>query len=89
LTTNYLNGISATRVTRSPAVKIDQNLGSRARIGFTWNDNHTDSPTQTVAPGAFAEGFPEPISMNSGTFEASPTYRVNLDYNIRPRCSSI
>jgi len=84
LTTNYLNGISATRITRSPAVKIDQNVGSRARVGFTWNDNHTDSPTQTVAPGAFAEGFPEPISMNAGTFEASPTYRVNLDYNIRP-----
>lgn len=84
LTTNYLNGISAYRITRSPAVKIDQNVGSRMRIGFTYNDNHTDSPTQTVAPGIFAEGFPEPISMNAGTFEASPTYRVNLDYNIRP-----
>ena len=84
LANNYLNGISATRITRSPAVKIDQNVGSRARVGFTWNDNHTDSPTQTVAPGAFAEGFPEPISMNSGTFEASPTFRVNLDYNVKP-----
>ncbi len=84
LTTNYLNGISATRITRSPAVKIDQNIGSRMRVGFTWNDNHTDSPTQTVAPGLFAEGFAEPISMNAGTFEASPTYRVNFDYNVRP-----
>lgn len=84
LTNNYLNGISATRITRSPAVKIDQNLGSKMRVGFTYNDNHTDSPIQTVAPGAFAEGFPEPITTNSGTFEASPTYRVNFDYNVRP-----
>ena len=84
LANNYLNGISATRITRSPALKIDQNVSSRARVSFTWNDNHTDSPTQTVAPGLFAEGFPEPISMNAGTFEASPTFRVNLDYNIRP-----
>ena len=32
LTNNYLNGISAVRITRSPALKIDQNLGSRARF---------------------------------------------------------
>jgi Carboxypeptidase regulatory-like domain/TonB-dependent Receptor Plug Domain len=84
LTNNYLNGISAARITRSPAVKIDQNLGSKMRVGFTYNDNHTDSPIQTIAPGAFAEGFPEPITTNSGTFEASPTYRINFDYNIKP-----
>jgi len=84
LTNNYLNGIPAARITRSPAVKIDQNLGSKARIGFTYSDNHTDSPIQTVAPGAFAEGFPEPITTNSGTFEASPTYRLNFDYTIKP-----
>jgi len=30
------------------------------------------------------EGFPEPITGNAGTFEASPTFRLNFDYTIRP-----
>ncbi|MCU1339042.1 MAG: hypothetical protein JWO19_4623 [Bryobacterales bacterium] len=81
LTSNYLNPFRGTRITRSPAVKIDQNLGSKARVAFTYSDNHTESPVQALGLG---EGFPEPITANAGTFEASPTYRVNFDYNLGP-----
>jgi len=81
LTSNYLNPFHGYRITRSPAVKIDQNIGSRARVAFTYSDNHTESPVQALG---FGEGFPEPITANAGTFEASPTFRLNFDYNLRP-----
>jgi hypothetical protein len=82
LTNNYLNPVRATRFTDSPAVKGDQNIGSRARISFSYAQNKTTSPIQTL--GGLAEGFPEPITANAGTFETSPTYRANFDYNIKP-----
>jgi|SRR5579872_1829149 len=82
LVNNYLNPVRATRFTDSPAVKIDQNVGSKARIGFSFNQNKTTSPIQTL--GGLAEGFPEPITANAGTFETAPTYRANFDYNIKP-----
>jgi hypothetical protein len=82
LTNNYLNPVRATRFTDSPAVKIDQNIGSKARIAFSYAQNKTTSPIQTL--GGLAEGFPEPITGNSGTYETAPTYRVNFDYNIEP-----
>jgi len=82
LTNNYLNPVRATRFTDSPAVKIDQNMGSKARIAFSYAQNKTTSPIQTL--GGLAEGFPEPITGNSGTYETAPTYRANFDYNIKP-----
>ena len=81
LTSNYFNPFHGTRITRSPVVKIDQVLGSKARVSFTYSDNHTESPVQALGLG---EGFPEPITGNGGTFEASPTFRLNVDYTLRP-----
>ena len=84
LANNYLNPFPASRIQNAPAVKIDQNVSSKLRIGFTYSTNKTNAPIQTVSPGAFAEGFPEPITANSGTFQNSPTFRANVDYNITP-----
>lgn len=81
LTSNYFNPFRGTRITRSPAVKVDQNLTSAMRLSFTWVDNHTESPVQALGLG---EGFPEPITGNAGTFEASPTFRLNYDWTVRP-----
>jgi hypothetical protein len=82
LINNYYNPFETSRITRSPAVKIDQNLGSRGRLSFSWTDNNTRSPVQAL--GGLAEGLPEPITANLGTYEKSPTYRLNFDYTIRP-----
>ena len=81
LTSNYFNPFHGYRITRSPAVKIDQLITSKARLAFTYTDNHTESPVQALGLG---EGFPEPITANAGTFEASPTFRLNFDDTIRP-----
>jgi Carboxypeptidase regulatory-like domain len=81
LTSNYFNPFRSSRITRSPTLKIDQNIGAKARLSFTYSDNHTESPVQALGLG---EGFPEPITGNGGTFENSPTFRLNLDYTLRP-----
>jgi len=81
LTSNYFNPFHGYRHTSMPALKMDQNIGSKARLTFTYLDAVTKSPVQALGLG---EGFPEPITANAGTFEASPTYRVNFDYNISP-----
>lgn len=81
LTSNYFNPFRGYRKTRSPTLKIDQNLWSSGRISFTYSDNHTESPVQALGLG---EGFPEPITANAGTFENSPTFRLNTDFSLRP-----
>src|SRR6185369_2760824 len=48
LGSNYFNPFLTRRITRSPAVKIDQNLTSTARLSFSWTDNHTESPYQSL-----------------------------------------
>ncbi len=81
LTSNYFNPFHGYRHTSMPTLKMDQSLGAKARLSFTYVDAVTKSPVQALGLG---EGFPEPITANAGTFEASPTYRVNLDYNVTP-----
>lgn len=83
LINNYYNPFDTARITRSPAVKIDQNLGSKGRVSFTWTDNHTESAVQNLG----AEGFVQPVSANRGTYESSPTYRANFDYTLKPTMS--
>jgi hypothetical protein len=80
LINNYFNPWESARITRSPSLKFDHNLGSRGRVSFTWTDNHTESARQNLG----AEGLPDLISQNRGTYENSPNYRMNFDYTIRP-----
>jgi hypothetical protein len=83
LINNYFNPFSTSRITSSPALKFDHNLRDKGRVSFTWSDNRTESPIQAL--GGLAEGFiPSPITQNRGTYESSPTYRVNFDYTIKP-----
>ena len=82
LINNYFNPFTSARITSSPAVKGDQNFGSKARLSFTYTSNKTDSAVQAL--GGLAEGFPSLISRNAGTFESGPSSRLNFDYTISP-----
>ncbi len=82
LINNFRVPIPTSRVTSSPAFKGDHNLGSKGRVSLTWTRNKTVSPVQTL--GGLAEGFPEPITTNAGTYESSNSFRVNIDYTVRP-----
>jgi len=80
LINNYYNPFDTQRITRSPAFKFDQNMGSKGRLSVSWTDNHTESAVQNLG----AEGFVQPVSANRGTYESSPTYRANFDYTLKP-----
>lgn len=79
---NYRVQIPTSRITSSPAIKGDQNIGSKVRLSFTFTQNKTTAAVQTQ--GNLAEGFPEPITRNTGTYETGPAYRLNMDYTILP-----
>jgi hypothetical protein len=82
LINNYQVAIPTSRITSSPALKLDQNLGSTMRLSFTYTQNKTTSAVQAL--GGLAEGFVEPITRNTGTYESGPSFRMNFDYTIRP-----
>ncbi|MEO5923928.1 MAG: TonB-dependent receptor [Bryobacteraceae bacterium] len=82
LINNYFNPFTSSRITSSPALKADQNFGSKARLSFTYTNNKTDSAVQAL--GGLAEGFPSLISRNTGTFESGSAFRANFDYTVTP-----
>ena len=78
---NYVNPFTTSRITSSPAFKIDHTM-NKARFAFTYSNNKTTSPIQAL--GSLARGLPEPITINAGTFESAPTFRLNTDYTVNP-----
>src|SRR5262249_55918287 len=81
LINNFYNPFYTSRITSSPAFKIDHILSDKARLSFTYSMNKTNSPVQAL--GGLAEGLPEPITANQGTYEAGPSYRLNFDDTLR------
>jgi hypothetical protein len=70
------------RLNTIPALKLDQNLGSKRKLSFYWS--HTGS-TAPFAPGSGnAEGFPVPITAARGTYIYSHIERLSYDESISP-----
>ena len=82
LVNNYLPSFPATRHTTIPAVKIDQNLGVKAKLSFYWSFTHTDSPYSNIY--GQSEGFPDIITATRGTFIHSHVERLNYDRTLSP-----
>jgi hypothetical protein len=82
LTNNYLPSYPATRHTTIPAVKIDHNISSKAKISGYWSFTHTDSPYSNIY--GQSEGFPDTITATRGTFIHSHVERVNFDDTLSP-----
>lgn len=82
LINNYQTSLPTSRITGSPTIKGDQNIGSKMRFNFSYTSNGTVSPVQTL--GGLAEGLPDPVTRNTGTFETGKNYRANFDYTITP-----
>ena len=70
------------RVTTNESVKIDFQLSSRAKISGFYGTNATGSQYSQQLNGS--EGYPLPITATRGTFTQSYTYRVNVDYTLKP-----
>ena len=82
LTLNYLPSYKADRVTHIPALKLDQNIGSKDKISFYWSATNTKS---AIAPGlGQADGLPDPITTAIGTYVPSYVMRLNYDRTLTP-----
>ena len=79
---NYLPTYPSTRHTTIPAVKIDHNLGSRAKLSFYWSFTHTDAPFSPTYGGS--EGLPDQLTATRGSFIHSHVERLNFDETLTP-----
>ena len=82
LINNYLPTYPSTRHTTIPAVKIDQNIGTKGKLSFYWSFTHTDS-AYSPTYGA-SEGLPDQITATRGTFIHSHVERLNYDHTWTP-----
>src|SRR5262249_17154961 len=82
LISNYLNPFPSDRVTYIPAVKLDHNLSSKAKLSYYWSQTTTSS--QYSSPLGGADGLPEPVTAAIGTFITARTQRLNFDYSLSP-----
>lgn len=79
---NYVNPFPSTRLTYIPAFKIDHSIGAKLKISYYWSRTRTASQLSPTLGGA--DGLPQPISGEIGTFITSYTERANLEYSLRP-----
>jgi Carboxypeptidase regulatory-like domain/TonB dependent receptor-like, beta-barrel len=83
---NYINNYTgfnlAQRVSTIPSLKVDQSLGAKGKLAFYWGNTGTDAQYST--PNGNADGLPDIISANRGTFIHALTERLNYDYSITP-----
>jgi hypothetical protein len=82
LINNYLNPFPSDRITYIPAVKLDHNLSSKAKLSYYWSQTTTSSQYSTPLGGA--DGLPEPVTAAIGTFITARTQRLNFDYSLSP-----
>jgi hypothetical protein len=76
LVNNFIPSYSNQRVSSTPSVKIDHSISSRLKLSGYWSRTQTDSPNFS--------GLPDPIGVTVGSHVKADTYRVNVDYTVRP-----
>ena len=70
------------RITSIPAFKIDHSLGAKAKLSYYWSQTKTASQYSPTLGGA--DGLPEPISGEIGTFITGRVQRGNFEYSLTP-----
>jgi hypothetical protein len=76
LVNNYIPVFSNPRATEIPSVKLDHYVSAVLKLSGYWSRTETDSPNNS--------GLPYPIGVTVGSHLIADTYRVNLDYTIKP-----
>jgi hypothetical protein len=82
LVNNGIYPFASQRVTDIPAVKVDHNLSSKAKVSYYLSQTRTASQYSTPLGGA--DGLPEPITAAIGTFITARVHRLNFDYTLTP-----
>jgi carboxypeptidase family protein/TonB-dependent receptor-like protein len=70
------------RVSTIPSIKVDQTVGTKGHLSFYWSTTGTDA--QYSVPNGNADGLPDIISGNRGTFIHSLTERLNYEHTLTP-----
>jgi hypothetical protein len=70
------------RVTGIPSFKIDHSVSSKDKVSFYFSEIYTGSQHSNTTGGA--DGLPEPISQELGTFITSHMYRLNYEHTLGP-----
>jgi hypothetical protein len=77
---NYISqGGSMTTPTNKFSIKVDQNLGSKQRLGYFMNITRFDNKLQSATPG-----LPEPLWSGQVSKFNTESYRVTHDYTLSP-----
>jgi hypothetical protein len=79
---NAIFPFPSTRITSIPAFKIDHSASSKMKFSYYWSETKTASQYSPTLGGA--DGLPEPISGEIGTFITGRVQRGNFDYTITP-----
>ena len=78
---NYQGTFDSSRMSAIPSIKIDQNVGSKGRLSFYYQDTHTTVPRTPTGADAFADN----ITASATAFNSGQTMRLNFDYSATPR----
>ncbi len=80
-TGNYQGTADTGRISAVPSIKFDQNLGSKGRLSFYYQDTHSSSVRSSVG----VDALPDNITGSFTSFNSGQTIRLNYDYAATPR----
>ena len=78
---NYQGTANTGRISAVPSIKFDQNLGSKGRLSFYYQDTHSSSVRSSVG----VDALPDNITGSFTSFNSGQTIRLNYDYAATPR----
>ena len=82
LINNAVFTFPSTRHTSIPAFKLDHSLGSKSKLSYYWSETITASQYSPQLGGA--DGLPDPVSAEIGTFITGRVQRANFDHTLTP-----
>jgi hypothetical protein len=82
LINNFINPYSSSNDQHIPSIKVDQSIGSRAKLAFFFQKTNQIT---LGGPGLFAgDGLPGLLTTSLAAFVPAPLYRLNFDYTLKP-----
>ncbi|MBZ5631670.1 MAG: TonB-dependent receptor [Acidobacteriia bacterium] len=82
LINNFINPYPSSDKRYVPSIKVDQAIGSKAKLTFFWQRSGQDTIGGTGLQQG--DGLPGHLTTSLASFVKSPLYRLNFDYTLTP-----
>jgi hypothetical protein len=82
LINNFINPYASSDKRYVPSLKVDQAIGSKAKLTFFWQRSGQDTIGGTGLQQG--DGLPGYLTTSLASFVKSPLYRLNFDYTLTP-----